>query len=178
NNEWIVDDLAFETVLFEGSTSDFDYPVATFTFQIQRQSSIYVVTIIIPSFVLTILCVLGMFWPKSDQTDYLGQVGCGLSVVLAMCAILQIAKQDIPKTNELPSLSVYIMVNLLIVAVAISCMIVSSKLGHSSKFGMCRAFKRHFHRLFHRLNVEFRVICLLMFTAATIINLLILILKV
>ncbi|CAJ0595200.1 unnamed protein product [Cylicocyclus nassatus] len=126
NNEWIVDGVASESLIYPGSTRDFDHDVVTFTLRIRRYFLSYVITIIVPSFALTNLCVLGMFWSKFDQADYLAKI----------------AGQDIPKTNELPSLSVYIMVNLLLLTIAISMVIILSKACHSPKFKMCRSYKR------------------------------------
>ncbi|VDK59087.1 unnamed protein product, partial [Cylicostephanus goldi] len=175
DNEWIVEDIIPEVLTLYDSKEDFTYPSALFTFQIRRFSLIYVVTIIIPSFVLTFLCVLGMFWSKFDQSDYLAKIGCGLSAILAMCTVLEIAERSIPKTKELPSLAIYIMVNLLLVTLAITVVVIASNPCRSLRFDLCRLSRRWFCRIDLKLEVESRVICLLVFPIAAVLNLLMLV---
>ncbi|CAJ0594932.1 unnamed protein product [Cylicocyclus nassatus] len=175
NNEWIIDAIESETVVLRDSSDGEDYYRVKFIFEMRRFSIIYVVTIILPSFVLTFLCVLGMFWTKFDNSDYLTRIGCGLSAILAMCTVLQIAEQTIPKTRELPSLSIYIMVNLILVAIAISIVVMASKHYRFPKFSMCHSSKGWFHRLDFMFSTDFRTLCLLIFPVATVTNLLILI---
>ncbi|KIH66068.1 Neurotransmitter-gated ion-channel ligand binding domain protein [Ancylostoma duodenale] len=108
NGEWTVERISVRAYTLTTKTHDYDYDVATFTFQLRRSSIFYVVLIIIPSFILTFLCVLGLFWSKFDHTDYLEKLGLGFAAILAMCMVLEIAEESVPKTRQLPALCSYI----------------------------------------------------------------------
>ncbi|CAJ0594922.1 unnamed protein product [Cylicocyclus nassatus] len=172
NNEWIVDGITCSTSRVQDEVGP-EYYLVKFTFQMRRFCLIYVVTIILPSFVLTLLCVLGMFWSRVNHDDYLTKIGCGLSAIVAMCTILQIAGQSMPKTRELPSLF-YIMANLMLISVSITVITTASKPFHLPKFKICYLSQRWFRRLDFILNVEFEFACLLVFLLATVANLLML----
>lgn len=53
------------------SYEPFSSPV--FQFTMKRSTTYYVLMMIIPSFILTFLCVLGLFWEIADS-DYLQNV--------------------------------------------------------------------------------------------------------
>ncbi|KAK6755700.1 hypothetical protein RB195_014219 [Necator americanus] len=102
NGEWTVEKLSFEIFSTLTNTSNYNYDVTAFTFRLRRSSIFYVVLIIIPSFVLAFLCVLGLFWSKFDHNDYLEKLGFGFAAILAMCMVLEIAEESVPKTRQLP----------------------------------------------------------------------------
>ncbi|CAJ0597684.1 unnamed protein product [Cylicocyclus nassatus] len=170
NGEWTVDKLtAIALPSIEGE-NNYDIYVATYTFHFRRSSAFYIILIIIPSFVLTFLCVLGLFWSRFDQTDYLEKLGLGFAAILAMCTILEIAEESVPKTRQLPLLSIYIMINLLLLTVAISIVVIASKTC-SLSFNSVLS-KRWLRRFDLNLCARFRIICLVLFPLAVIANLL------
>ncbi|VDL82259.1 unnamed protein product [Nippostrongylus brasiliensis] len=127
NGEWSVYDITTDNSTLYSSGYGRQYDLVTVTLNIERSSTFYVVLIVIPSFILTFLCVLGLFWSKFDHTDYLEKLGLGFAAILAMCMVLEIAEESVPKTRQLPSLSVYIMVNLLLITISISIVVMGSK---------------------------------------------------
>ncbi|PIO76757.1 hypothetical protein TELCIR_01178 [Teladorsagia circumcincta] len=80
------------------------YETISYIIRVKRSSTFYIVMIVLPSFVLTFLCVLGLFWTKFDKTDYLEKLALGFAAILAMCTVLEIAEQSVPKTTQLPAL--------------------------------------------------------------------------
>ncbi|CAJ0604103.1 unnamed protein product [Cylicocyclus nassatus] len=127
SNEWTIDDVTSKDVIYHVIESGFDSFMGKLTFHFRRNAQAYVFTIVLPSFVIALISLLGMFWSNFNETDYLAKVGCGLSAILALCSILQISQQSMPKTKELPSLTLYIMVNLLLVVVAMLIVVMASK---------------------------------------------------
>ncbi|CAJ0595090.1 unnamed protein product [Cylicocyclus nassatus] len=90
-----------------------------------------------------------------------------------MCEVLQIAYQDMPKTKEKPLLATYIMINLMLVAFAISIVVMASEPCHLPEFGI-HSVKRWLRQMDLNLLAKFRFVCLLAFPLATIANLVIL----
>ncbi|KHJ86267.1 hypothetical protein OESDEN_13987, partial [Oesophagostomum dentatum] len=173
NGEWSVDGLTAEVSSMMSTAADYNFDVATFTFHLRRSSIFYVILIIIPSFVLTFLCVLGLFWSKFDHRDYLEKLGLGFAAILAMCMVLEIAEGSVPKTRQLPSLSIYIMVNLLLITLAISIVVMASKSCGLKAFESLNANKwlRHFGI---KLSTKFRFMCLVLFPLGSVVNLFVL----
>ncbi|KAK6019769.1 hypothetical protein OSTOST_14586, partial [Ostertagia ostertagi] len=84
--------------LVEGTSAT--YETVSYIIRVKRSSTFYVVMIVLPSFILTFLCVLGLFWTKFDKTDYLEKLALGFAAILAMCTVLAIAEAI--STEELP----------------------------------------------------------------------------
>lgn len=85
----------------------------------RRSDGYYIVLIIIPSFVLTFLCIAGLFWAPIEFDTYMDkvreaerqsltamslQLNLGYAAILAMVLILQITTDNIPKTSQIPIL--------------------------------------------------------------------------
>ncbi|KHJ85488.1 hypothetical protein OESDEN_14784 [Oesophagostomum dentatum] len=173
HGEWSVDGVTAEVCLWMPTVEDYNFDVATFTFRLRRNSIYYVIMIIIPSFVLTFLCILGLFWSNFDQGDYLEKLGLGFTAILAMCMVLEIAENSVPKTKQLPSLCTYIMVNLILITLAISVVVMASKSCSMKALGSLNTNKwlRHFAV---KPCTRFRVLCLILFALGSIVNLLVL----
>ena len=52
----------------------FPYAYVYYTFTMKRASTYYIVLMIVPSFILTILCVLGLFWKQVTSECYMDSV--------------------------------------------------------------------------------------------------------
>lgn len=94
-----------------------------FTFLMKRNPSYYVALIIIPSFVLTFLCVAGLFTSPLtvDDLDKVGlfltshfkhisvcwifQFCMGLTTIMSTTVMIGIVAENIPKTKIIPQLS-------------------------------------------------------------------------
>ncbi|PIO76756.1 hypothetical protein TELCIR_01177 [Teladorsagia circumcincta] len=125
--EWTVGDITTgnTTTLLEDTLPSFE--LVYFTIHIKRSSTFYIVMLVLPSFILTFLCVIGLFWTKFDKADYLDKLALGFAAILAMCTVLEIVEQSVPKTKQLPALSLFVMVNLLLITVSISVVVIGSK---------------------------------------------------
>ncbi|CAJ0589844.1 unnamed protein product [Cylicocyclus nassatus] len=167
DNEWrVVDVTAAEN---QADT----VPSATFTIHLRRGSAFHIVLIVIPSLVLTLLCVLGMFWSKFDCTNYLEKLALGFAAILATCTILQIVETSVPKTSQLPSLTIYIVINLLLETVAISTVVIASKIRSPLELAISSAkIKDRLRRFAFSWCKRLRVFCLVVFPLAAVINLL------
>ncbi|KAK6012264.1 hypothetical protein OSTOST_22591, partial [Ostertagia ostertagi] len=69
--EWTVIEVitGIPEQLVEGTSAT--YETVSYIIRVKRSSTFYIVMIVLPSFILTFLCVLGLFWTKFDKTDYL-----------------------------------------------------------------------------------------------------------
>ncbi|XGW01335.1 hypothetical protein V3C99_013914, partial [Haemonchus contortus] len=178
NGEWAINEVSSSDTIPEFEGTLLSYDTVVFTIRLSRSSTFYIVMIILPSFVLTFLCVLGLFWTKFGRTDYLEKLGLGFAAIIAMCTVLEIAEQSIPKTRQLPSISVFIMVNLLLLTIAISIVVMGSKSCEFTTDAKLSEFKRKYVPAFGKaLSRSFRLICLVLFPTLTVINLLILLLN-
>ncbi|KAK5976908.1 hypothetical protein GCK32_016736 [Trichostrongylus colubriformis] len=138
-----------------------NYTAVYFIIHLRRSSTFYVVMIILPSFILTFLCL-----------------ALGFAAILAMCTVLEIAEQSTPKTEQLPALSLFIMVNLLVVTVAISIVVMGSKCCQfTSATRLVEGSKKCMPSFRIKLCLSLRKICLIVFPILTLINLLILLLN-
>ncbi|KAK6019770.1 Neurotransmitter-gated ion-channel ligand binding domain protein [Ostertagia ostertagi] len=69
--EWtVVEIVTGSPELLVEETSE-TYGTVYYIIRVKRSSTFYIVMIVLPSFILTFLCVLGLFWTKFDKTDYL-----------------------------------------------------------------------------------------------------------
>ncbi|KAK5986060.1 hypothetical protein GCK32_011901 [Trichostrongylus colubriformis] len=105
-----------------------------------------------------------------------------------MCTVLEIAEETVPKTKQLPSLTLFIMVNLLLITAAISLVVMGSKscdIASAVKLTELsrKVFKCDFNRFRYiptfgmTLCARFRTICLIVFPILTFLNLLVLLLN-
>ncbi|CAJ0597063.1 unnamed protein product [Cylicocyclus nassatus] len=172
NGEWIVDALTVNST----NGHENHNPKVIFTFYFHRTPTFYVILIIMPSFALTFLCVIGMFWSRFS-VEFMEKLGLGFTVILAMCSIFQMMENSLPKTTQLPALSVYMIVNLLLVTASISINMAASKACSSSKHRIFKSITNNRVLCFNiNLCTLSRAICLSLFPLAAVVNLLILLL--
>lgn len=50
------------------------YEIVIYTFTIKRSTTYYVVLIIVPSLILALLCVVGLFWKRINADSYMNNV--------------------------------------------------------------------------------------------------------
>ncbi|CAJ0597324.1 unnamed protein product [Cylicocyclus nassatus] len=112
----------------------------------ERNPSYYIALIIIPSFILTFLCVAGLF-SSSLIVDDLDKFCMGLTTIMSTTVMIGIVAENIPKTKIIPNLIVYVTTNLIIVGTAILIIIVLPKISQFLEwiFRCCklRCARRH-----------------------------------
>uniref|UniRef100_A0A914W2E2 Neurotransmitter-gated ion-channel transmembrane domain-containing protein n=1 Tax=Plectus sambesii TaxID=2011161 RepID=A0A914W2E2_9BILA len=81
-----------------------------YTLVLKRFPEYYIFFIIIPSLLLTSLCIIGIFTPSSNIFERNERVTLGLTTLLSMAVILNIVADQMPKSSEgLPLLGYFIL---------------------------------------------------------------------
>ncbi|ETN72075.1 hypothetical protein NECAME_04546, partial [Necator americanus] len=102
NDEWEVTDIVSRSELgYNGSEL---VQINEFTFHMKRNPSYYIALIIVPSFVLTFLCVAGLFASPLTADD-LEKFCMGLTTIMSTTVMIGIVSENIPKTKIMPQLS-------------------------------------------------------------------------
>lgn len=99
NDDFIIDQIVYSQLVF------------SFTFA--RSTVYYVTLIMIPAFILTFLCVIGLFWEPIRADSFMEHVSLppifkdpfqltlGFSAILAMMFVIQIVTQEVPKISRI-----------------------------------------------------------------------------
>ncbi|VDO18063.1 unnamed protein product [Heligmosomoides polygyrus] len=93
----------------------------SFEFSIKRNPSFYIAVVITPSFVVNILCIIGLFLRAGNS---MAKLGMALTNVMSLTFIYGILASVLPKTDELPKIAIYVVVNLCLIVAALVCVIV------------------------------------------------------
>uniref|UniRef100_A0A914W8K2 glucuronosyltransferase n=1 Tax=Plectus sambesii TaxID=2011161 RepID=A0A914W8K2_9BILA len=115
----------FETVSFTGvevknTVGLFSFSELHYTIGLMRRPAYYIYVILVPSYLLTSLCIIGIFTPNANINERNERVTLGLTTLLSMAVILNIVADQMPKGKEgLPLLESY------------KILIYSPTLGHS-----------------------------------------------
>ncbi|CAJ0592090.1 unnamed protein product [Cylicocyclus nassatus] len=116
NDEWEITNILTCTYLYN-STEDHSVVTDNFVFYMKRNATYYIMLIVLPSFMLTLLCVAGLF-SSSLLVDELKKVTIGLSTMVSTAVTISVVADNIPKTKHFPKLGFYVFNNLVIVCVA------------------------------------------------------------
>ncbi|CAD6191924.1 unnamed protein product [Caenorhabditis auriculariae] len=119
NSEWRVVSLSDKIELFQYNDSFFSIELIIFEIKIQRNPVYYVYMILIPSFIINAVSIIGVFLRESDL---MSRLNVGLTNIMTMTFILGVMADKIPKTPTIPLLGIYIIINLVIMIVAILLM--------------------------------------------------------
>ncbi|KHJ97083.1 hypothetical protein OESDEN_02945 [Oesophagostomum dentatum] len=107
SDEWEVTDvLSYSELLFNSSEP---VQINEFTFLMKRNPSYYIALIITPSFVLTFLCIAGLF-TSPLVVDDLEKFCMGLTTIMSTAVMIGIVAENIPKTKVLPKLTKAILI--------------------------------------------------------------------
>lgn len=95
----------FETVSFTGEERfDIDYygsySLLTFNLILKRRPEYYIYVLFVPSFLLTTLCIIGIFTPTSTEGFRSEKMTLGLTTLLSMAVILNITADAMPKSAK------------------------------------------------------------------------------
>uniref|UniRef100_A0A914W4K4 Neurotransmitter-gated ion-channel ligand-binding domain-containing protein n=1 Tax=Plectus sambesii TaxID=2011161 RepID=A0A914W4K4_9BILA len=86
----------------------------SFEVEMSRRPTYYICVLALPTFVITSLCVLGIFAPFSSTGDRHEKVSLGLTTLLAIAVILNIVSDQMPKSTKLPRLGYYVLAELFV----------------------------------------------------------------
>ncbi|CAJ0573699.1 unnamed protein product, partial [Mesorhabditis spiculigera] len=84
---------------------------------LNRRPIYYVTVIVVPTFLISALSILGIFSPGSNDGPRNEKVSLGLGSLLAMTVLLDIVAGAMPKSNSIPLLGFYIIVVIMLCAV-------------------------------------------------------------
>uniref|UniRef100_A0A914VNB8 Uncharacterized protein n=1 Tax=Plectus sambesii TaxID=2011161 RepID=A0A914VNB8_9BILA len=122
--EWEI--ISFESNLLEGvyelgdSFKNETFDELYYHFVFKRKPTFYIIYLVIPSFLITLLSVIGLFAPFSSSGERQEKVTLGLTSLFAMALILDIVSKEIPKTSKgIPLLGRFVLYELIIIALAV-----------------------------------------------------------
>lgn len=95
----------FETVSYTGAevkttVGRQSYSELHYSIGLKRRPSYYIYVILIPSYLLTSLCIIGIFTPNSNINERNERVTLGLTTLLSMAVILNIVADQMPKGSQ------------------------------------------------------------------------------
>uniref|UniRef100_A0A914UWC9 Uncharacterized protein n=1 Tax=Plectus sambesii TaxID=2011161 RepID=A0A914UWC9_9BILA len=115
----------FEIVTFTGvevmtTVGHNAYSELRYSIGLKRRPAYYVFVILIPSYLLTSLCIIGIFTPNSNMNERNERVTLGLTTLLSMTVILNIVADQMPKGREgLALLGIFVLYEIGICTLAI-----------------------------------------------------------
>ncbi|CAP22513.2 Protein CBG01219 [Caenorhabditis briggsae] len=138
NSEWELVNLTNRIDILSYGDGFGDFQLATFEIKIRRNPMYYLYMIVLPSFIINTLSIIGVFMRKSDRMSkvvyylinyftLLFQLNVGLTNIMTMTFILGVMADKIPKTGSIPLLGIHIVVNLFITVVAIGIIVLIGK---------------------------------------------------
>lgn len=147
NGEWELVSLPVKRqVRFYDSLPGVPYPVMNFNIRLKRRTLFYIVNLVIPNFLITLLAFFSFFIP----------IECGerisfiITVLLSMTVFLLLVAENIPPTSDaVPVISIYFTASIVEVSLALIATGVSLRLHYSYIFG-----KNHLPRKLKRFLFE------------------------
>ncbi|GMR32030.1 hypothetical protein PMAYCL1PPCAC_02225, partial [Pristionchus mayeri] len=124
NSEWAILSMEAETKRKSyGGThgQNNEYEEIHFLLKIRRKPLYYIVVILIPTFVIVNVSIIGIFTPHGVQGDREEKVSLGLTTLLTMAVILDMVTGEMPKSAAgLPLLGRFILAETVICVLAIA----------------------------------------------------------
>uniref|UniRef100_A0A8R1I2I4 Uncharacterized protein n=1 Tax=Caenorhabditis japonica TaxID=281687 RepID=A0A8R1I2I4_CAEJA len=87
---------------------------------LNRRPTYYITVIVVPTFLISALSILGIFSPGSNDGPRNEKVSLGLGSLLAMTVLLDIVAGAMPKSDAIPLLGYYIMLVILLCAIGVA----------------------------------------------------------
>jgi hypothetical protein len=103
----------FDTVSFDATENvstvgKESYAELHYLLGLQRKPEYYVYVLLLPTFLLTSLCIIGSFTPNSNINERNERVTLGLTTLLSMAVILNVVSSEMPIGSlHLPVLGKY-----------------------------------------------------------------------
>ncbi|WKY03772.1 hypothetical protein Q1695_005044 [Nippostrongylus brasiliensis] len=114
DGEWQTKNITVESNLTDGG--DDVYQISSFVVTMKRNPSFYIVVVILPSFLINLLSILGVFL---NPDEHVGNLGITLTNIMSLTFVLGILATDLPKTRVLPRIAIYVLTNLGIMIAAL-----------------------------------------------------------
>ncbi|VDO95889.1 unnamed protein product [Heligmosomoides polygyrus] len=130
NSEWDFTRIIASERYSADNDTGFQFTEASFQLYVKRRPQFYVWVLLIPTFVITTICICGLFIPTNSLGDREEKVNLGLTTLLSSAVILQIVADSMPKASALPLLGNFILAEIFVVAVAVICTVLTLTLHH------------------------------------------------
>ncbi len=79
---------------------NYTYVDLYYDIKITRKPSYYITTFIWPTFLITLLSIVGVFSPFNESGEREEKVTMGLTTLLTMAVVLMIITDDMPKSSD------------------------------------------------------------------------------
>ncbi|PIO72461.1 Neurotransmitter-gated ion-channel ligand binding domain protein [Teladorsagia circumcincta] len=118
NAEWEVMNVTVRQMKF---MEDGEYRAEVhYILHLNRRPIYYITVIVVPTFLISALSILGIFSPGSNDGPRNEKVSLGLGSLLAMTVLLDIVAGAMPKSNSIPLLGFYIIVVIMLCAIGVA----------------------------------------------------------
>lgn len=118
NAEWEVINVTVRQMKF---MEDGEYRAEVhYIMHLNRRPIYYITVIVVPTFLISALSILGIFSPGSNDGPRNEKVSLGLGSLLAMTVLLDIVAGAMPKSNSIPLLGFYIIVVIMLCAIGVA----------------------------------------------------------
>ncbi|CAI4222711.1 unnamed protein product [Auanema sp. JU1783] len=113
NSEWDILELsvANETTVDAANMtfSELEYKIV-----IKRRSSYYVFVLLLPTFIVSTISLLGLFTPYDNNGHRVERVTLGLTTLLSLAVMINLVGDEMPKTTKLPQLGSYVLAEIIL----------------------------------------------------------------
>ncbi|KAK6747161.1 hypothetical protein RB195_000402 [Necator americanus] len=115
NGEWQIKNVSVKSK-FADNGDEYATEMNIFVITMKRNASFYITMIIMPSFIINVLSIFGVFLRTADS---MGKLGIALTNLMSLTFILGILATALPKTKDLPRIAIFVMLNLCIMVLAL-----------------------------------------------------------
>ncbi|GMT35247.1 hypothetical protein PFISCL1PPCAC_26544, partial [Pristionchus fissidentatus] len=123
NGEWEV--LGITT--FEKNKNDTYGPIdiVGFAFRIKRKPEFYIVMVILPTFIMTTLTILGIFGRSTSiENEFISELSLGITSLTTIALMLDIVAEYMPKTDVFPLITKFMITHITLMALSILTVII------------------------------------------------------
>ncbi|CAJ0941836.1 unnamed protein product, partial [Mesorhabditis belari] len=119
NSEWELTNATSGVHTSDDTDMNFSYEEAEFHVWLKRRPQFYVYVLLVPTLVITVVAICGLFIPTNTIGEREERVNLGVMTLLSHSVILQIVGDAMPKTTGLPVLGNFILAEIFVTAVGV-----------------------------------------------------------
>ncbi|GMT26772.1 hypothetical protein PFISCL1PPCAC_18069, partial [Pristionchus fissidentatus] len=98
---------------------------AVFTIHMERNFNYFIVFTILPTTILTAVCVLAMFHEAIDEYNRLEKIAIGVAALTGITLLLNIVADEVPRKKTTAVIAQFIIANLCVLTTAIIVVLVN-----------------------------------------------------
>ncbi|EGT34600.1 hypothetical protein CAEBREN_28891 [Caenorhabditis brenneri] len=119
NSEWDFEGILTSVGQTEDPDVNFTFSEVHFALTVKRRPQFYVWVLLIPTYIITVVCIFGLFTSTANHGLREERVNLGITTLLSSAVILQIVANSMPKTSQLPLLGNFILAEIFVVAIGV-----------------------------------------------------------